>query len=78
MHLAHDIGMGEIGLRAPGVATHRHAAALDVGSRAAIEDDGFAAGELVPRMCMSYMTDLQPSARAARNARMWNSACAGA
>jgi hypothetical protein len=47
VNLAHDIGVGKIGLRAPRVAAHRHAALLDVGAGAAVEDNHLAAFKLV-------------------------------
>ena len=47
MNRPDDLGVREVGLRAPGLATHGNATALDVGSRSAIEDDGLTAAQLV-------------------------------
>ena len=43
MHRTHDIRMGEIDLRAPGLAAHGRTAPLDIRARAAIKNDGLAA-----------------------------------
>jgi hypothetical protein len=71
VHLPHDVGMGEIGIGAPGLAAHGPAAALDVGAGAAVDDDDLARLQLLLDLRIHHVPLRWP---AARKAFMWKRA----
>ena len=71
MNFPHDVGMGEIGIRAPGFPAHGSAAALDVGAGAAVDDDDLARLELLLDLRIHHVPLRWP---AARKALMWKRA----